>query len=320
MTFTIRHYLTDDASHLANRAGGEAYMWEKQRGTPFSPTDWADHYANAALPENRWMRREENAAGARFWESLAVKMVRSANPTPTPPPATPVAHFRWVDASDGPFTTIRMPYGPVTFYAVDNIRPTAATMKAVIGAMHLVNGFTFNPIRHIIFTPDEHGSRVSIAAQKLNASLAALPDYLGFAGDYITIGLDAGHIPACTISHELGHQEWWQYIENAQGEQGPREKATYTLFHQIYEEAMWVDGGELINDETYTGIPQSGHPWKFVEFFPAARHAFVEHGDELARRIAALPKTHYGYGLWRAMKSLYGRVFTKDRRDPFATR
>ncbi|MBI4366300.1 MAG: hypothetical protein HY543_05730 [Deltaproteobacteria bacterium] len=205
-----------------------------------------------------------------------------------------------------------LPYGAVTLYAVDHVAPRPEVLDAVLYELALANEADGNPAAHIVFSGERHGRRMSIAAQGRYDIRDPLPALLGIDGDYLMIGLDAGRVPVCTVAHELGHQFYWQLVEDIHYRQGPGsiEAMRYAELHALYERAMATDGGELIDDGTYTGLIDSGHPYQFVEFFPAARHAFVHHGQAFRARLAALPPGHYGNDLWRFLHRIYGEVFT----------
>ena len=202
-------------------------------------------------------------------------------------------------------------FGTVVFYSIDHIYPTQEVIDTVAAELEMtVYEVDYNPVLNVIFTPNMHGARISMAEQNYKGD--GLPALLGFIGDYITIGLDAYRIPTCTVNHEVGHQKYWQLAESEIGTVGPEEQAFIDKLHTLYEEAMKTDGGEIINDSTYTGLLRSGHPYKFIEFFSALRHAYVEHGNEFLKRIQATPKNHYARKLWQLMKELYGVEFTSE--------
>jgi len=204
-------------------------------------------------------------------------------------------------------------FGKLSFYGLDYIFPKHEVIDSVALSLSMVvHNLEDNLAHHIVFTPEIHGERLSLAAQNIRKD--ELPMQLGFFGDYLKVGLDAHRRPACTAIHESGHQKYWQEAEDINGKPN---KVFIAKVHELYVRAMKTDGGEIINDSTYTGLLGSGHPYKFIEFFPAAHHAFIEHADELAARIAATPKGHYSRDLWKFLKNeVYGMVYTSNGKDP----
>lgn len=204
-----------------------------------------------------------------------------------------------------PLETRGFAFGTVTFYAVDHVLPRPEVIDAVATELMRAIENDLNPIAHIVFTPNPHGARRSIAAQGDDP----LVPLLGIDGDYLLIGLDAVRRPSCTAAHELGHQWYWQLVEDGAQQIGPYEATMRATIDALYAEAMATDGGEFVDDATYTGLLDSGHPFKHVEFFPALRHAFVEHGEAFFARLQTVPPDHYAHTAAAFMAHLYGHDF-----------